>query len=463
MQKSKLIRTLSLLSEEEMRCLQSFLQSPYFNTNTKVVKLYGVLRAHHPNFSSPKLAKEKVFKKIFPYRPYAHQQMLNLMSEFYRLLEKYLIQLQLEKKEMRPDELLLEAYEERPNCFSIFEKRINALNKKLDELPFRDEIYFNKKKELFLKYYSHPDTYIQVGDKGTLSKAFECFDAEKKLVNIKLQCALNARTNTIKDKKDIKTKLENPLLSLYEKLEKFQRSEAFNDFNKLIYLFELNINLLRTEDKTTILKMLTNYCTRQTNNGQSHFFPIMLDLYKLGLENGCLVVNGKISKNVFQNISTVAATCQEFDWSKKFMGEYKNLLDESIKADAIATGMGLWYFEKKEYNDAIDAMQHSFTEPFDIIRSKSVLIRSWFELWKKDDHYYDFLIIQLETFEKYIRRNKSLTSNKKETIFKFIFYTKRMAGINWNKEEIKILKKEIEQEPFLVFKKWLLEKLMGKK
>lgn len=458
MKKSKLVRTLSILTTEEMKRLLPFVQSPYFNSNSNIIKLYKLLRLHHPDFNSPKLTKEKVFTKLFPNKPYAHQQFLNLMSEFYRLLEKYLIQLQVEKKEMQQQKLLLEAYEERPNCFSVFEKKYNWLNNKLDNLPFRDEIYFHKKKELYLKYYSHPDADIQVGDKGTLHKAVECFNAQKKLDNIKLKCALNARTNTIKDKKDLKITFNNPLLDLYEKLEQFQRVETEEDFDKLIELFKSNIHLLRMEDKRNVLKILLNYCVRQTNTGHSEYYLTCLNLYKLGLDYNCLLTRGKMTENTFQNIVVMATNCQEFEWAKKFMNKYQYLLNAESKEDAVNMSMGLWYFERKEYEAAIDIVQHDFKAPLDILKSKALLVRSWFELWIKNENYFDFLINQLNAFEKFVRRNKSLTPKLKEAYLKFIFYTKNIINKCWDQKSLYEIQVKIQQEKSLALKRWLLEK-----
>ena len=52
---------------------------------------------------------------------------------------------------MLQNKLLLEAYAERPNCYEFFEKKYDLLNREMDSLPFRDDIYFSLKKELSFK------------------------------------------------------------------------------------------------------------------------------------------------------------------------------------------------------------------------------------------------------------------------------------------------------------------------
>lgn len=463
MYKSKLLRSLHILNAEDMKQLLPFLQSPYFNTNSNIVNLYRILNRYYPEFSSPRLRKEEVFKKLFPGKPYSHQQLLNLMSEFNALFEKYLIVKQLERKEMEQQKLLLEAYSERPGCYNTFEKKFILLNKTIDNSPFRDEVYYQNKKELNLLYYGHPDTGLQKGDKGTLESAIANFEAYKNLASIKLKCAHNARTNTIQNgqnlKSDARTLLtEIPLLTLYEKLEMFQRTEGTENFTELLDQFKLTIHLIRTEDQRNVLKILLNYATRHMNSGHFDFFHIAFDLYKIGLEYGCLLIHGIMGVTTFHNIITAGSICQEFDWTEKFIAEYQEFLDTDKKVDAVAMGYGLWYFEKKEYSKVVDILQHSFHEPLNVFKSKSLLIRSWFELWCIDDNYFDLFLTQLDTFEKYTRRDKFLTSKLKDAFLKFISFTKKLLTAPNEKRLLIKIHQEIEEEPNLVFKKWLLEK-----
>ncbi len=465
MQKSKLLRSLCILNAEEMKGFYSFLQSPYFNTNSNIVKLHRVLHPYHPDFQSPKLDREKVFQKIFPGKAYAHQQMLNLMSEVNGLLEQFLVLRQMEEKEFLQQKLLLEAYAKRPNSYTTFLKKYKRLEDVLEGLPYRDAIYFQEKMELSLLYYDHPNTQLQKNDKGTLFNAMEYFEAYKKLTSIKLKCAQNARQKTIQNKQvlQIRNAGEEVLLNLYMRLEKFQRSEKEENFNALLNEFESSIQLLRNKDKSNVLKILTNYCTRQTNSGHTRFFNTLLKLYKLGLETNCIVVHDKIGSTTFHNIVSVGAICKDFDWTEEFIENFQMYLEPRRKVETVSLALGGLLFEKKEYDRVIEEMQCSFKEPMDVIKSKALLIRSWFELWMKDQSYFDFLATQLETFEKFIRRDQSASENLKSGFLKFIGFTKKILSIERDKKMLIDLYQEIEEQSNLVFKKWLFEKIEGLK
>ena len=57
MQKSKLIQHLQLLNEAELKRLLTFLKSPIYNANPRIVDLYLLVRKWHPDYQHAKLQK----------------------------------------------------------------------------------------------------------------------------------------------------------------------------------------------------------------------------------------------------------------------------------------------------------------------------------------------------------------------------------------------------------------------
>ncbi len=464
MNNSKLTRTLQTLNPAELKRLLQFLKSPFYNANPNIVNLYLLLRTYHPAFDSPKLAKEKAFKKLFPNRPYDHKKLLNLMSDFTALLEKYLTVLQLEKEELEQKKLLIRAYAGRPDCYAAFEKKVWELDGALDALPYRDEIYFFEKKELNLLYYGHPDTSKTLDKKNTLQIAIDNFGAYKKFVDIKLKCASNAVANTFRSKKTTaeiggNILFKNPLFILYKKLELFQRTKEASNLNELINYFIEHISLLRNDDREYILKMLLNSTNRKINEGKTEFIPVSFELYKTGLQNDCLISFGKMTENTFQNIVTGGTKCREFEWTKKFIKTYKSTLDTIVREDTIAISLAQLHFEKKEFNISIEVLNHNFQNSFIRLKSKAMMVRAWFELFCKEESYSELVLAQLDAFEKYVRRDKTLTIKLSSAYLKFISITKKLVNKRWERNFIFELEKEIKKEANLVLKGWLLEKV----
>ena len=352
MHKSKVIRTLRYLKSTELKRLLQFLKSPYFNSNKSIVKMYLLLRSEYPEFDSPKLIKEKVFKKIFPSRNYDHKKLQNLMVNFQSLLEKYLVILQLEKEKMEQQKLLLRAYAERPNCYRDFVKQTKVIHKELDVLPYRDDVYFLENKQLYLQYYGHPGTDMQKAGKESLELAVQNFETFSTIAGIKLKCAINAWENTNRDSitpvySTKKIYNENAVLNIYTKLDQIQKvKEDHGELKTLTDYFISNIHLLRQEDQANILKILLNYCIRLVNKGKLEYTHISFTLYKIGLEQNCLLLKDKLTLQTFNNIISVSLYCNAFDWAKKFIDDYKKRLDPKIRTDALSDEFGKLVLQK---------------------------------------------------------------------------------------------------------------------
>ncbi|MFK7774244.1 MAG: hypothetical protein AB8F94_19000 [Saprospiraceae bacterium] len=226
MHNSKLLKLLKILNATELKRLHQFLKSPFFNKNLHLLKLYQILRVWYPDFNSPKLEREKVFKKLFPDRAYDYQKLLNLMSDFTNLLKQYLQILQLEKEKQVQDELLIKAYSKRSGAYDAFVKQIEKTKKELDIQPFRNADFFRQKFWINQIFINHPKT-----DKFQLSSAkynemMQQLDYWFLLEKLLLSCEMKAREKPLSEKYEIwllpeiqkgvpSIFIENPIFKVY--------------------------------------------------------------------------------------------------------------------------------------------------------------------------------------------------------------------------------------------------------
>ncbi|MEZ4963612.1 MAG: hypothetical protein R2791_00095 [Saprospiraceae bacterium] len=465
MHQSKLVRQLRILTPFELKRLLQFLKSPFYNANPAILKLYLLLRDHYPEFDAPVLGREKVFRKLFPGRAYDHQKLLNLMSGFTALLEQYLTLLQLEKNVLEQKKLLVQAYSERPDCYEVFEKKLWELDRFLDAQPYRDELYFREKKDLNLLYFGHPGTGMVAEGRDALQNALQHFETYKAISTAKLECSWNAWENAVGDRKAIRLEFsdidaENPLLTLYKKLAALQRApDAAENLEEIDELLNEHIRSFRPNDQSNILRILLNHYTRLLNMGRSEAADTILGLYKTGLAYDCFLEFGKIKESIFLNIVTAGSLCGEFEWTEMFIDEYQHMLPARSRADTLSMAKGQLHIEKREYLKATEVLQYAFSEPQDIVKARMLAIRAWFELYWNDEGYYDLLSAQLDAFEKYTRRNKVVTPRMLEGARKFIFYVRKLAILKLDDKNTSVIKPQIEAEPNVLLKKWLLNKI----
>lgn len=88
--KNKAIEVISTFSEPELKLFYLFLESPYFNSNKSLIKLFGVIKKSLQQKKAEKLNEENLYSKIFKGKKYNYGIMKNLLSELFKLCEKFL-------------------------------------------------------------------------------------------------------------------------------------------------------------------------------------------------------------------------------------------------------------------------------------------------------------------------------------------------------------------------------------
>jgi hypothetical protein len=68
--KSKAIDIISTFEAKEFNEFGKFINSPFFNTNSKLVELYSLLKKNFPSFSKKSFNKENIYKNLFPGKNY---------------------------------------------------------------------------------------------------------------------------------------------------------------------------------------------------------------------------------------------------------------------------------------------------------------------------------------------------------------------------------------------------------
>ena len=145
---------------------------------------------------------------------------------------------------------------------------------------------------------------------------------------------------------------------------------------------------------------------------------------------------------------------------QKIIDQYNFFLDKNERKDAIVYSMAFLDFRQQKYLNAIDLLNsHSFEKPIHIIKSKSLLTRSFYEQFLKDTSYFELLIAQTYAFEKYIRRNSLFSAEKSRSYLNFIKYVRQLAISTLEKKIPENLLNSLESNSSVLCKQWLLQKI----
>src|SRR5437870_5390578 len=108
--RSKVIDVLKIFTTEELKRFKLFLNSPFHNTNKKVIQLYELVRKYSPEFNNEKLKKEYLFKKLYPDKQYNDIVMRILISDLIKLAEDFIVHSSIINNETESRKYLLNFY-----------------------------------------------------------------------------------------------------------------------------------------------------------------------------------------------------------------------------------------------------------------------------------------------------------------------------------------------------------------
>ncbi|MEO1263846.1 MAG: hypothetical protein AAFZ15_33885 [Bacteroidota bacterium] len=475
MQNSKLVHSLRILTPRELKRLYQFLKSPFYNASPNITNLYLLLRRHYPSFDSAKLDKIKVFKKLFPSREYDHQKLLNLMSDFNRLLEKYLIILQLEKEELEQQKLLLKSYAGRPGNYDLFEKTINHINQITDKFPFQDEQYYQIKYWLDQQYLDHPgtDKFKLKGNQYKVSMDY--LDKRYILEKLLLSCEMKTREKPLSEKHEIWLLDEilndkrdfialNSVAGIYVEMLMLLKSNKEESYHRLKELSLPKLKMFNKQLQQNILQCLINFTIQKGNAGDESYIKENLELYKLGLEYNLLANGGAISDIIYLNIISIASKAGDINWCLHFINNYSELVEKNIRTEAKAMGMIIYYFYQNNADKIIEELNSiSYVNDNYQLQARSFLLKLNYQTFHDDLNYFEVFFSQSESFEKYLRRNTAISEKRKKRYINHISAIKKIAKAKIDKKfrnkSGHELRQQIIETKNIYSRSWLLEQV----
>lgn len=345
MEKSTVIEILRTFSKEELAGFGDFVESPYHNKKSNVVKLYKALRKHSPEFPPEKITKEKMWGAVFPGKAYNYGIIKNHIFDLSILAQKFL---ELENQKTKPIERdinLLQQYKLRA-LKSLFSKSIRETKKKFSaslidnstfyygymleytEISFIDYEFLLKSKKT--DYYSE------------LNRNLSLFYITNQLYhnhnNIQLAFNKHANVDMNLHEKALKTYEETPFKSnytdiLYYAYKAACNLEDTNSYEMVKKLFFENHTSFTRSIQYDIAVCLLNFCRNNASKGNKKFIADEFQYIKLMVEDNLYQNTGFGWMDQYLYMNSVMCACRagEYDWAEKFIEEKNYELTESIR------------------------------------------------------------------------------------------------------------------------------------
>ncbi|HRA99029.1 MAG TPA: hypothetical protein PK294_01200 [Ignavibacteria bacterium] len=487
MHKSSLLEIIRTFTPKEIIKFEDFVNSPYFNKNKNVIKLFAEVIKYRPEFNNENLEKELVWNKLFPEKNYNYGIMKNIIHDLNKLCESFLSEEIYNAKENQKSNDFLESIIDRDltdyfeNKYAAYEK---ALKKNFEKKNIRStEDYYHQQKllterfEAFLHNYSpqKKDRIKIIPSCEYLIYTFliDSFKMMHKVIGHSLQYNHPLNENILYN--HLKNLEENNTIEMILKYTEAKpgndhlilkcyysmfKALFFNDDPDKFYEFKKNISVVtnilpKSEIRDlyfTSMTCLTNLKVT-LNNFSSEYFDIILLCYKSKV---LLNKDGSISPHLFFSIVNMACSQNELTFAENFIEEYSPKIPFDFRDAQFNYAMSGLFFKKEEFHKSLEYLSKIQNEEKSMkyyIKNRQITI--YFELNDRESFEYAF-----DSLKHYIRKNKLTNESRILTLTKYCEYIKAMFKLRekYNSYDLDLLKNEIEKNK-VSSKKWLLRKL----
>jgi len=474
---SKLLSLIKGIDTTSQDKLIDFVASPYFKKSEQVATLIRYIIDIAPNYDDERLGKKKCYRVIFSGETFEDVKIRRLMSDALKLVERFVLQEQLQLDKLSQAKLLTTYYSENNLDDSFYEK-------------FKDWEVTNKTQEgpiLFFQRYLMSENYLDFAKKKPEgSEGKEKILQEALIFNMEglqdfyMFQTMYIRWVLLQHQKTFNKVIQHPYESF---LQKIQEKDVIHDpLIHVYYLAAFMINDSDNEERYLLLrktleilrkegyhqKVLTNLCKplemfliKKSMEGDDQRYIDLLDLYKYEVEHKLVFSSDNYFYPVkFRNIVVIGTIVKDYDWLKDFVEEYRHALSKEQQSTLYPYCRALLYFHQKKYDEAKDLL----LQPEDIDNILSLDIKRLQIMIYYEEDEIDLLDAMMNSFRVLIFRDKFLSKNYKEANKSFINMLFQMVRTKPNNHK-KIAKmiQTLKSGKTFMERRWLLEKVLDMK
>ena len=433
---SKLIKSLKSLDKKEIRRFEEFVQSPFFNKSEDATTFCIAILKFAPDFSSPQLKKEKFIKK----HTLDEKRLPYLLNQSMTLFEEFLAFLSLEKDEAQRSIYRMDQFLQR-NLDSLFQAESKKLKKSLDAenqpLSHYETLLKVNEKELEFGASTNIRAYQE-----SLQTTVDSLDLHYLLMKLRYSAAILNQQAIIASGYEIrfleeiqtyleKEQIENVEIRIYFHIVRMLQNNTEEDFEALKKLLRDQGKKLQKSTLREVYAFALNFCIRQTRQGKLNYQDELFQLYQVLVDQKVLLENGHISPWHYKNIVTSGLRTKSYDWTLNFIESHKSKLPESHRSNAYTYNLANFHYAQKNYDKGMRLLnQVEFDDPFLNISAKVLLAKMYFE-----ENELEALYNLLESFRKFLERNKQVAENVIDANKNFIRHCRQLMRMHEGDED----------------------------
>lgn len=467
MKQNKLVELLSKCTSKERIALKDFIHSPYFVKDEAITKLIEYLLDHFEDM--PQL-KEDFFQIAYSNMVYDDKKYRYLISNSAKVISHFWKIRNYENNESQKllDELSIFSQKNLEKSFQQTLRKWERLEESNDYLS--SEYYINNVRFQEARYTDLTKTHNRQLD-DIMINMVNAYDRYYYFHRIASACEMLNRESIFQ--KNYNRGLPPEWFKYLEKENFFNDLllEAYywmwkilNDPNENVFFqhFIAQIKSLpistNIEDSRPLYQIAVNYALRKLRAGKKEYQKIALELYIEGIDKNVVLDNNQLSPWIFGNIVKLAIKEKDPSWVEQFIEEKSSLLPPAHYDNALNYNLAELYYATQQYDKAQQSLAFvEFTDLNYYLGTRILLAKIYFE-----NEEIEPLLSLINAFNIFLKRNKKISANIKETCLNFCKILYQI--VRANEKRMKVLREEITTSRLLAERDWLLkqyDKLMN--
>jgi len=465
MHQNKAFQLLRTFGTWELRSLDDFLRSPFFNKQAIILQLWERVWPLCPQLTDESLERQQLFQLLWPHEKYHERRLRYLLTDFARLIERFWAYKDWSENSYQQEETLLWAYEKRAlpkyqnQTFQRYERKLASdprLSAELLQQRFQ------------LAEFDLLTQSDQFARQRSVQEVLESLDEMYLLRHLRYACEGVNRARIFDESPQ--TALTPLLLA---SLQKSQTTNSLIEAYRLAYLmltepdheskyFALKAVLWQEPnwaklDLDALHALALNYCIGRLNSGVEAFRQETFEVYRQSILKEVLLDKiGYLEDNHYKNLVALGTRLKQYEWTESFIESYRERLDPAAAENAYRYNLAYLLMAQSQYSRVLRLLaQVEFTNVFYQLGAKTILARVYYETEE-----YESLLMLLKNFRSYLSREKSLSRQQRVLYQNFSRVLKLMTRYQSGES---VLRSKIEntlaQYTEVAAKQWINEKV----
>jgi len=454
--KIKAIEIILTFSETEISEFRKFLASPYFNSNSILIKLYEVILNKEKEIRSEHISEKEIYHLLFDSEKFSYSSLRNQMSSLYKMCDEFLLINTVRKNDGNDFDnklKMLNEYSRRfldSNYLLLFEKL-----KKDQNYKYLGSKYFENMHKLNYNYshYEHIRNNTQKRRKSlyesTINKLCEVIselsediakiDYIEKTYNHKVK--LNPAKSLI-DNLDVKNflnkiktldKVSYDFINIELKfMDLILQPDNIDNYKELKELVFTEIKKYSNSERYYHTNRLLSFVIYYYRNDSQSFHKEISNFRKFQLGNIEYGKDGVDSLNMrtFADILNSFLMTEKIAYIEKFVKENLKKVESINRENALNYAMARIEIIKENFDQAIDYLSKlKLTEPLFKFFSKMLLIQVYYDMG-----YLESGLNALDSLKHFMKNNTDINAQLKERYNYLIGITYRIYKIKLKPE-----------------------------